>query len=617
MKSDFVESIHQISHSRYQLPGVMENDAPVALPFREGSEPVAEAFVTSKASAEFDFHDPLAVRIEQTLREYSERVSSWGNEIAPRRLRDHLPSGITLALFGLGTSLLLAVNMAVITWDTTSQQVALSNLGGAVVMMLAGISLFYDRTVRGLGEDPRRRISARQTEEIASQMEGLSSLMSRWRSLGRKHQASIAALEQELLVLRGHQADLGAQTDELRSQNSELDVVKRLLSDEIAGLNAAIQQQTEQASALSRELKNSEGTLARLRYEVDDAKKDKAALGDEIATLEERRTELNENTQRMEAEYDANRAKFERDLDELEQGLQRLHEVAEELQAEENRLLAEKSELVCELDMIRGEYERNAEIASQNLAALKSSLEDLQVEKGLLHEELEQLRSSKLELEEEKSALVGAIRDQKQEWESQQTALAQIQNDLAERKLEQERVVYELSELQVASRRDLENVIERRDAIQVQLDLLTIELDSQTKGVEQNRNLADELQRTIDRLSNVKGAMEVSVDELTQRLEAKSAEHRKKSVQIHDLASRLEHLSDAVKTLSQREAELMRRIDSGSDLPAPHRVKSPSIPMAEAVDAVVFPAESHSEDTNAVVQRVLNTFDDWEQLGLS
>lgn len=617
MKSDFVESIHQISRSRYQLPGVMENDAPVAKPIDGGNEIAPATHAVSVGTAEQDLQDPIATRIEQTLRIYSERVSNWGNEIAPRRLRDHLPSGITLALFGLGTSLLIAVNMAVITWDTTSQQVALSNLGGAVVLMLAGISLFYDRTVRGLGEDPRRRICARQVEEMVAQLDGLSSLMSRWKSLGNKHQSSIVALEGEILGLHGQRVDLGSQIDELQRQNSELDVVKRLLTDELSGLNVTIQQQTENSAALSRELKSLESNIARLSYEVVDAKKDKASLAEEIASLEERRDELKDNTQRMEAEFDANRAKFERDLDDLEQGMQRLHEAAEELQVEENRLLAEKSELVCELDMIRGEYERNAEIASQNLASMKSTLEDLQVEKGLLLEEVGQLRTAKSELENEKSALVAAIGNQKEDWESQQTALAQIQNDLAERKLEQERVVYELSELQVASRRDLENVIERRDAIQVQLDRMTSELENQTNGMEQNRRLADELQQTIDRLSNVKGAMEVSVDELTQRLETKSTEHRKKSMQIHDLASRLEHLSDAVKTLSQREAELIRRIDSRSEVPAPHSSKSPSRATVEAVEAFFYPDENHIDSTETAVQRVLNTLDDWEQMGLS
>ena len=617
MKSDFAESIHQISRSRYQLPGVMENDAPVTRSTGEAHDVAPGSLTVLEGTPDVDLQDPIATRIEQTLRIYTERVSSWGDEIVPRRLRDHLPSGITLALFGLGTSLLLAVNMAVITWDTTSQQVALSNLGGAVVMMLAGISLFYDRTVRGLGEDPRRRICARQVEEMAAQLEGLASLMSRWRALGKKHQASIGVLEGELVVLRGQQMDLSAQIDDLRSQSAELDVVKRLLTDELSGLNVTLQQQSERSTALSRELKGLEANIARLNYEVDDATKDKSALCDEIASLEERRDELKDSTERMEAEFDANRAKFERNLDELEQGMQRLHEAAEELQAEENRLLAEKSELVCELDMIRGEYERNAEIASQNLASMKSSLEDLQVEKGLMLEEVEQLRSAKSDLENEKALLVSTIRNQKEEWESQQSALAQIQNDLAERKLEQERVVYELSELQVASRRDLENVIERRDAIQIQLDRMISELDIQAKSMEQNRQLADELQRTIDRLSNVKGAMEVSVDELTQRLEAKSTEHRKKSMQIHDLASRLEHLSDAVKTLSQREAELMRRIDSRSELPVPHIVKSPTPAMVDAVEAVVYPDENPIDSTEAAVQRVLNTLDDWEQLGLS
>ena len=617
MKSDFVESFFQISRSRYQLPGVMENDAPAALPIRNGSERDSVNITALPETEDVDFSDPIATRIEQTLRNYTESVSTWGNESVPRRLRDYLPSGITMALFGLGTGLLIAVNMAVITWDTTSQQVALSNLAGAVVMMLAGISLFYDRTVRGLGEDPRRRISARQVEEIAAQLDGLSSLMSRWKSLGRMRQSSIAALDSELLMLSGQQIELRSEIDKLRSQNSELHGIKRQLTDEVSGINATLQQQTEKSLSLASGLKALESSIARLNLELKEAAKEKVALGDEIAALEERRGELKETTERLEAEFDANRTKFDRDLDELEQGMQRLHEAAEELQAEENRLLAEKSELVCELDMIRSEYERNAEIASQNLASMKSSLEDLQVEKGILTEEIVDLRRAKSELEYEKATLVAAIGSQKEEWESQQTALSQIQNDLAERKLEQERVVYELSELQVASRRDLENVIERRDAIQLDLDHKASELDAQAKSMEHNRQVADELQRTVERLSNVKGAMEVSVDELTQRLEAKSSEHRKKSIQIHDLASRLEHLSDAVKTLSQREAELVRRIDSRTEVPPPHSLKSQSRAMIEAVEAFIYPDENQVDSADAAVQRVLNTLDEWEQLGLS
>ena len=88
-------------------------------------------------------------------------------------------------------------------------------------------------------------------------------------------------------------------------------------------------------------------------------------------------------------------------------------------------------------------------------------------------------------------------------------------------------------------------------------------------------------------------------------------------MQIHDLASRLEHLSDAVKTLSQREAELMQRIDSSSVVPAPHRAKSPSPATVEAVEVFFYPDENHIDSTETAVQRVLNTLDDWEQMGLS
>ncbi|MFN7627328.1 MAG: hypothetical protein ACK5PZ_10890, partial [Pirellula sp.] len=85
----FAESIHQISRSRYQLPGVMENDAPVTRSTGEAHDVAPGSLTVLEGTPDVDLQDPIATRIEQTLRIYTERVSSWGDEIVPRRLRDH------------------------------------------------------------------------------------------------------------------------------------------------------------------------------------------------------------------------------------------------------------------------------------------------------------------------------------------------------------------------------------------------------------------------------------------------------------------------------------------------------------------------------------------------
>jgi len=57
-----------------------------------------------------------------------------------------------------------------------------------------------------------------------------------------------------------------------------------------------------------------------------------------------------------------------------------------------------------------------------------------------------------------------------------------------------------------------------------------------------HRQLAAE----IDHLSRVKAAMETSVNELTDRLANKSSDFKRKTLQVHELANRLEALTETV-----------------------------------------------------------------------
>jgi len=88
----------------------------------------------------------------------------------------------------------------------------------------------------------------------------------------------------------------------------------------------------------------------------------------------------------------------------------------------------------------------------------------------------------------------------------------------------------------------------------------------------QHRQLAAE----IDHLSRVKVAMETSVNELTDRLANKSTDFKRKTLQVHELANRLEALTETVKSRREIEGSMggldvqQRGRSDGARLHGPH-----------------------------------------------
>jgi len=71
-------------------------------------------------------------------------------------------------------------------------------------------------------------------------------------------------------------------------------------------------------------------------------------------------------------------------------------------------------------------------------------------------------------------------------------------------------------------------------------------------------------------LNRVKSAMETSVNELTDRLANKSTDFKRKSVQVNELSSKLDTLSQTVKTLAIGE-----QATSGQDLSSKPSLQGP------------------------------------------
>jgi hypothetical protein len=80
------------------------------------------------------------------------------------------------------------------------------------------------------------------------------------------------------------------------------------------------------------------------------------------------------------------------------------------------------------------------------------------------------------------------------------------------------------------------------------------ELLQATHEFETVQNHHRQLAADVDHLNRVKVAMETSVSELTDRLANKSTDFKRKSVQVNELASKIDSLSLSVRSLATQES---------------------------------------------------------------
>jgi hypothetical protein len=197
MKSEFQETINRISRARQAsllsetLPGDVTNDAPDFAPVDEKVADLQPSFRSS-------FDDTIVSRLANVLESYRGDVSEWAESEPEPSWREQFPSAMTMFLFVLGVTLVIGMNAFVITSQSSAQQQAIANLGSAVVLMLAGISLFYDRTVRGIGNDQVRYESGRRVEVVSDQISSLAALYGQWLIEWKQRQIHLADLQSDI-----------------------------------------------------------------------------------------------------------------------------------------------------------------------------------------------------------------------------------------------------------------------------------------------------------------------------------------------------------------------------------------------------------------------------------
>jgi chromosome segregation ATPase len=460
----------------------------------------------------------------------------------------------------------LAVNLTSMGSDASIQRAAFANLGGMIVFILAGISLFYDRAVRGYGLELRVREVAQRTTDITQQLGGLAPLQV-------ELQREIAAQNEEADGLRLKIESAQAALDRLNAENASSKAQEAEYASKLAELRQLVM---DEVSRLSR----CQHSIANLQSEQSELELTIQAHSDRLFEVASRHEDLNANVEQLQGERDKLRVSFEAEqvayasesnrlrseLEELDRARADAGQSLQSLREDVEMLRELRSESQCELDMIREEYERNTAANIQSLAQLRVDIESLQSEKGRMQQSLvevrtaldglnreravletrvEESKASKLGLDEELSSLLTQIRENQAMHESLESALQREQELLDDRRFQAEREAIEAESKQKERNRVLQ------------------ELDRAMGLAVQEREVMD---AEIARLSRVKDAMEISIDELTNRLESRTSELRRKGIQIQEHAERLERLSEAVQRMTAKE--------SGSDRALPHAAGS-------------------------------------------
>jgi chromosome segregation ATPase len=157
--------------------------------------------------------------------------------------------------------------------------------------------------------------------------------------------------------------------------------------------------------------------------------------------------------------------------------------------------------------------------------------------------------------------------------ESLQSSKAHLSNCIAglNEEVSQKRELNDLLESQTKV------LIEDRELRCTKLDKSIAELDGNlstrrgellqaTHEFETVQNHHRQLAADVDHLNRVKAAMETSVSELTDRLANKSTDFKRKSVQVNELASKIDSLSLSVRSLATQESSSKATHGTGSGI---------------------------------------------------
>ncbi len=176
-------------------------------------------------------------------------LDSYGNEVRASMQKDQdeagkgrWPSLMTFTLFGLGIAVTGATNYWNYGRQFADHEFVLFNISGAMVFLLAGISLFYDRSVREIGSDRIRKESGRRIETVSEHIRSLSQLYQKWIGDWKSQKHQLDRLESSVREYDSQAVAAQIKAAQWTNEAEELGRQRNRLADDVASLQASIVQ---------------------------------------------------------------------------------------------------------------------------------------------------------------------------------------------------------------------------------------------------------------------------------------------------------------------------------------------------------------------------------------
>ncbi|MCY3004899.1 MAG: hypothetical protein NTV29_02860 [Planctomycetota bacterium] len=498
--------------------------------------------------------DTTVDRLVRVLDSYNADVRSWIQKDESDSNRGRWPSLMTFSLFTLGIAVTAATNYWNYGRQFADHEFVLFNLSGAMVFLLAGISLFYDRSVREIGSDRIRKESGRRIETMSDHVRSLSQLYQKWISDWKSQKHQLDRLETAVQEFDAQSIAAQIKASQWTTEAEEFGRQRDRLDDEVESLRNSLIQLQADSDYAKMKLSGVDSEIEAKKEHLSDLKTEREKIRRDILELEEQSAQSRDAFESTRTEHEANQRQFQRDQQSIERRIEKLSDESNRLQESCETLEQDRSELQSELHSLKMEFDRNIEIQTLALADVTHSLQDASTEKALVDEAIE---TSQANLRQ----IVATHKDLQTQIESLQSSREHLSNCISglNEEVSQKRELNDLLESQTKI------LIEDRELRCTKLDKSIAELDGNlsarrgellqaTHEFDSVQNHHRQLSADIDHLSRVKAAMETSVSELTDRLANKSTDFKRKSVQVNELASKIDSLSLSVRSLATQES---------------------------------------------------------------
>ncbi|MFN9346844.1 MAG: hypothetical protein ACK6DQ_09620 [Planctomycetota bacterium] len=545
--------------------------------------------------------DTTVDRLVRVLDSYSNEVRAWMQKDQDEAGKGRWPSLMTFTLFGLGIAVTGATNYWNYGRQFADHEFVLFNISGAMVFLLAGISLFYDRSVREIGSDRIRKESGRRIETVSEHIRSLSQLYQKWIGDWKSQKHQLDRLESSVREYDSQAVAAQIKAAQWTNEAEELGRQRNRLADDVDSLQASIVQLQADSDYAKMKLCGIDSEIEAKKDHLSDLKSQREKIRREILELEEQSAQAREAFEQARSDHEANQRQFQRDQQSIERRIEKLSDEAVRLQQSCESLEQDRSDLQTELQSLKIEFQRNLEIQTQSLSEVTQGLQDARVEKALVDEAIE---TSQANLRQ----IVATHKDLQSQIESMQSSKEHLANSIQglNEEISQKRELSDLLETQTKV------LIEDRELRCTKLDKSIAELDSNLSGrraelihanseFEAVQNHHRQLAAEIDHLNRVKTAMETSVNELTDRLANKSTDFKRKSVQVNELASKIDTLSQTVRSLAVGEPGASNPV---GNLP----------PTADAADRSAKPSLQGPHWGHEHTQKMLERMDEIDRL---